>query len=108
MGETVTAGRQRPSYSHIDIELPLSWLGGRLRLREGLRPELWVGCEEGTDRSMLSSFRLAWGSEVTVRSLRLGVRSRGADDEVLPLATRRKTKWKGVACERLWSSALIF
>lgn len=81
------------------MESQLRWLGGRLRLR------LRAGWGEGANRSMLRS---AWGSEDTVRSLRLGVGSRGADDEELLLATRRKTKWKGAACERLWSSALIF
>lgn len=89
------------------MEFPLRWLGGRLRLRVGLK--LRLGWAEGADGSMLRSFRLAWLSEVTVRSLRLSVGFGGAgDDEVLRLATRRNTKWKGVACERLWSSALIF
>ena len=72
----------------------MRWLGGRLRLRVGLRPELRASWGEEADRSMLRSFRLAWGSEVTVRSLRLGVRLRGADD-VLLLATRREDKVEG-------------
>lgn len=90
------------------MELPLCWLGGRLRLRAGLRPKLRLALGEGSDKSLLRSFRLAWGSEVTVRSLRLGVVPKGADDMVLLLATRRKTKWKGEDCGRLCSSALIF
>lgn len=100
MGDSAAAGGQRhcsnsqsaPCYSHTDIVLPLRWLGGRLRLRVGLRPELGVGWGDGADGSVLRSFRLAWGSEVTVRLLRLGVGSGRADDKVLLLATRRKTK----------------
>lgn len=52
-------------YSHTEMEL-LRWLGGRLR------PKLTLGLGESVDRSVLRSFRLAFVSEVTVRSLRLG------------------------------------
>lgn len=52
-------------YCHTEMEL-LRWLGGRLR------PKLTLGLGESVDRSVLRSFRLAFVSEVTVRSLRLG------------------------------------
>lgn len=73
-----------PSFSHIDKELLLRWLGSRLSLRERLSLKDLV-------------------SGVTVASLRLRV-----ECEVLPSAIRRKTKWKWPTCEWLCSSALIF
>ena len=86
------------------MEFPLRLLLGRLRLRLGLRP----GWEGEVDMSVLKSSWLDWGSEVTVRLLRLGAESLGADDEKSLFAMRLKTKWKGASCWRLWSSALIF